>query len=96
MINRTELKELLSEIIEPIVSSSIEKAMKSSKNKGQNSEEEILNFIEAQKFMGNIPKGTLYGLTSQNKIKHIKRGRRLYFKKSDLLNYIEEGLILSE
>lgn len=44
---------------------------------------DVLTIDEASIFLG-ISKSTLWKYTSQNKIPHYKSGKRLYFKKSEL------------
>ena len=44
---------------------------------------EILNINQAADYL-SISKATVYGKTSAREIPHFKRGKRLYFKKSDL------------
>jgi predicted DNA-binding transcriptional regulator AlpA len=45
---------------------------------------------EASKITGKAVQ-TIYGLTSRNAIPHRKRGRKLYFYESELLDYIDKG-----
>lgn len=52
--------------------------------------EEILNLQEACDLLC-ISKPTIYGLTSRRKIPFHKRGKRLLFKRSELLDWISEG-----
>jgi len=53
-------------------------------------EDEILNIDQAAEFL-KISKSTLYTLTSQKRIPHFKKGKKLYFKLSELLLWIESG-----
>ena len=53
-------------------------------------ESEILTLEEAAKFL-SLAKQTLYGMTSKEEIPFYKRRRKLYFKRSDLLKWLEEG-----
>ena len=39
----------------------------------------------------NLAKQTLYGFTSRSEIPHIKRGKKLYFKKSELEKWLSDG-----
>lgn len=48
-------------------------------------------FLEEAIVITGLAKPTLYSKTSKNEIPHYKRGRKLYFKRSELLNWIEEG-----
>lgn len=38
-----------------------------------------------------LAKQTIYGLVSEQKIPHMKRGNRLYFSREELTNWIKEG-----
>jgi excisionase family DNA binding protein len=50
----------------------------------------ILTLEEASKLV-NLAKQTLYGLTSKREIPFIKRGKKLYFIRIDLENWLLEG-----
>lgn len=39
----------------------------------------------------DLEKSTIYNLCSQSKLPHYKKSRRLYFKKSELIAWIESG-----
>jgi excisionase family DNA binding protein len=54
------------------------------------SEEALLSFEEMCEFLG-IAKSTGYQRIGRGEIPHFKKGRRLYFRKSELLRYIESG-----
>jgi hypothetical protein len=51
---------------------------------------EFLNINQAAIFL-DLAKQTLYGFTSKGLIPHLKRGKKLYFKKSQLINWLVEG-----
>jgi len=55
---------------------------------GTETSKEILNVDEASEFL-NIAKQTVYTLTSKREIPHFKRGKKLYFKLSELQNWID-------
>ncbi|QQS51445.1 MAG: helix-turn-helix domain-containing protein [Bacteroidota bacterium] len=95
MINKSELKDLLKEVMTPIISESIDKALKANFKRPDETENEWVNFKEAQKILRDMPRGTLYALSSKNLIPKSKRGRRVYFKKSDLYTYLNKGSIPS-
>ncbi len=69
------------------------KEHKSSEPDGE--EERLLNVREAARFLGDAV-ATLYGRTSKNEIPFYKRGKKVYFKKSELLAWIEEGQVKSQ
>lgn len=51
---------------------------------------ELLSINQAAQYL-NLAKQTLYGFTSKGAIPYLKRGKKLYFKKSELNNWISEG-----
>lgn len=51
---------------------------------------ELLNVTQAAEYL-NLAKQTLYGFTSKGVIPYLKRGKKLYFKKSELNKWISEG-----
>jgi len=46
--------------------------------------------VEAAATLLNVSKQHIYFLTSKNKIPHIKRGKRLYFFRSQILKWLKE------
>ncbi|MNT62317.1 Helix-turn-helix domain protein [compost metagenome] len=64
----------------------IEKAIEKL-NTPSNSDDDFMNIEQAASFVG-LSKATVYGLTHERKIPHFKVGKRLYFKKSDIVNWI--------
>ncbi|MES2131994.1 MAG: helix-turn-helix domain-containing protein [Bacteroidota bacterium] len=59
-------------------------------NSSSNEEDKILSVEEATIFL-NLARQTLYGFTSKREIPFIKRGKKLYFKKSELNAWLLEG-----
>lgn len=55
----------------------------------------ILDLDEAVLFTG-FSKGHLYRLTSEKRIPHFKKSRKLYFKKTELENWMLEQKIFTE
>lgn len=51
---------------------------------------EHLSISQAAEYL-NLAKPTLYGFTSNRSIPFIKKGKKLYFKKSDLNKWLSEG-----
>lgn len=51
---------------------------------------EIIGIDEAIELLG-IAKPTIYTKTSKGEIPHFKRGKKLYFRRSELLAWIEAG-----
>lgn len=51
---------------------------------------EYLNIKEASAMIF-LAVPTIYGLVAQREIPHFKRGKRLYFSKAELANWLNEG-----
>ena len=51
---------------------------------------DILSVEQAGAFL-NLAKQTLYGFTSKNEIPFFKRGKKLYFRKSELEHWLTQG-----
>ncbi|MCK9612040.1 MAG: helix-turn-helix domain-containing protein [Bacteroidales bacterium] len=47
--------------------------------------------IEMAMQITNLAKPTIYALTSKNEIPFIKKNRKLYFSKKDLLSWLSQG-----
>lgn len=56
----------------------------------KDSQDEFLDVEETAKFLG-LSKNTLYVKVSRREVPSIRRGKRLYFSKSDLIDYLNEG-----
>jgi excisionase family DNA binding protein len=53
-------------------------------------EEPLIGIDEAALIVG-LKRSTLYALTSNRQIPHFKRGRKLYFRRSELIVWITQG-----
>ena len=51
---------------------------------------DLLTITEAADFL-NLAKPTIYGLVSQSKIPCMKKGKKLYFSRIELLSWLQEG-----
>ena len=77
--------------LENLIQITIDKAFSEyGKNNPQQDMDKFLTIQEAMMFL-NLARQTLYGFTSKNEIPFIKRGKKLYFRKSDLENWLLEG-----
>lgn len=56
--------------------------------------EEILDLNKTSSYIG-ISKSTIYKFTSKRAIPHFKRGKKLYFKKSELDEWLTTHKVLS-
>jgi excisionase family DNA binding protein len=83
------------ETIEKIVSEKVAEAVKKAFYAlpiHQEKESKILNFKQACEFLG-ISQSHGYKLTSQNKIPHSKRGKRLFFERDVLEGWLLENRV---
>ena len=76
--------------LETLIQDTIRKAINEGKAEQHEGCNELLTITEASKFL-NLAKQTLYGFTSKNLIPFIKKGKKLYFRKSDLDKWLLEG-----
>lgn len=82
MITEAGIKVLTDQITENIL-----KAINPSKT----SDEDAYLSIEDVAKIIHLSKATIYGLTHQNKIPFLKKGKRLYFLKSEILDWVKSG-----
>lgn len=80
----------LTHLIESTLRKVLKEEFENTSESNQSQKNEIVFLAEAIEITG-LAKPTLYAKTSQNKIPHYKRGRKLYFKRSELQAWIEEG-----
>lgn len=82
--------------LDTIIQNSIRKVINENRNQQNDSNyNDILTLSEACEYL-NLAKQTLYGFTSKNDIPFIKRGKKLYFKKSELENWLMAGKQLTK
>ncbi len=55
-----------------------------------NATEELLSIDEAAEFL-KLAKPTLYTKVSKNQLPFMKRGKRLYFSRTELMEYLKQG-----
>lgn len=82
MITEAGIKVLTDQITENIL-----KAINPSKP----SDEDVFMSIDETVKIINLSKATIYGLTHRKEIPFHKRGKRLYFLKSEILQWIQSG-----
>jgi excisionase family DNA binding protein len=73
---------------------SIEKAIEKLKT-ASNEDEDFMTIEQVSSFVG-LSKATIYGLTHERKIPYFKASKRLYFKKSDVVNWITSKRVKSK
>ena len=76
--------------LEAIVHNSVLKALQKQGERQEESKDKFLSLQQAAAYLQLAPQ-TLYGFTSKNKIPFIKKGKKLYFKNSDLDKWLETG-----
>ena len=77
--------------LQNLIQTFIRKSFDEYDNKTPNQDQDrLLSITEASEYL-NLAKQTLYGYTSINKIPFIKKGKKLYFRKSDLQTWLLEG-----
>ena len=79
--SKNEFRDLIKDSVGELL------AENSSKHK---SIDNYLNLKEASEFL-NLAKPTIYTLTSKRLIPFMKKGKKLYFKKSELEKWLNEG-----
>lgn len=60
----------------------------------KNEEEEIMNVEQVSNLIG-LSKATIYGLTHKRKLPYYKARKRLYFKKSEIVNWMTSSKVKS-
>jgi excisionase family DNA binding protein len=63
--------------------------------KPKDKQDDLLVIKEAAKFL-NLSVPTLYSKVSKKEMPYMKQGKRLYFSKSELVDYIKSGKVLSD
>lgn len=81
-----------SEIINLISDQVAEKVLKNLNPSNSSTEDIFMNIEETSKLI-DLSVSTVYGLVHKNKIPYHKKGKRLYFLKSEILDWIKSGKI---
>src|ERR1035438_4707617 len=77
--------------LENLIQIAIRKAFGEFRNQNpEENQDKIFSIKEASSFL-NLAQQTLYGFTSKRAIPFLKRGKKLYFKKIELENWLLEG-----
>lgn len=85
LITQTQLENLIEKVVRKVLSETPPQY-----HTAPPTEKEILNVEEAASVL-NLAKQSVYSLTSKRDIPFFKRGKKLYFKRADLLKWIDEG-----
>ena len=76
--------------LENIIQNSVRQALSEHIPSTNETPNDILSVEQAGAFL-NLAKQTLYGFTSKNEIPFFKRGKKLYFRKSELEQWLTQG-----
>lgn len=82
--------QLDSEQLSTVIQQAVRRVMNESPVIAGDQEEEILSIQQAADFL-RLTVPTLYTLNSKGEVPSCKRGKRLYFSKADLVNWVKEG-----
>ena len=77
--------------LESIILSSVRQVLGEQGNSTNDRDQDTLFSIKEACAYLNLAQQTLYGFTSKREIPFIKRGKKLYFRKSELNNWLLEG-----
>lgn len=69
---------------------SIEKLIIKQSDNQSDPEKEMLTVEETAEFL-NLAKPTIYGLIHRKELPNMKRGKKVYFSKKDLIDYLHAG-----
>lgn len=78
------------EQLEPIFKSWVREVISEKPQIPEEKEDEIIPIEEAAKFL-HLSKPTLYSKVSRNELPCMKKGKRLYFSKQELTEYLKNG-----
>jgi excisionase family DNA binding protein len=81
--------------LEKLIQCSFQKVIDENELKQGSSGTLYVNLKEASSFL-NLATQTIYSLTSRRMIPFIKKGKKLYFKKSELEKWLNEGKKLTK
>jgi len=68
----------------------IERLLLETAHKPKEDSDQLLTVDQCAEFL-SLSKPTIYGLISQGKIPCMKQGKRVYFSKAEVLNYLRAG-----
>ena len=86
ILSSLSLEEIASHVAEKVYT--LQK--RNNEQKEETKDNEFLTIDQASELL-NLAKPTIYTLTHKSKIPFIKKGKKLYFKKSDLIEWLNAG-----
>jgi excisionase family DNA binding protein len=91
MKNISEIEEIFITILTPLIKKSVNNAISGLKLPEQKKEKDkLISVKEAAEFL-QLAVPTVYSMTSTHKIPFRKRGKKLYFRQSELEAWLEAG-----
>lgn len=85
-----DLDKAFSKVLNILVEKITENILKGINPTISSPEDAFMNIDETSKLI-DLTKSTMYGLVHQNKIPYHKKGKRLYFLKSEILAWLKSG-----
>jgi excisionase family DNA binding protein len=76
--------------LETLIENSVRKALISKAEIHPSPDNELLTIEQAAEFL-SLTKQTIYSLVSRGEIPSMKRSKRLYFSREDLISYVKKG-----
>lgn len=76
--------------LETLIERAVKKYLDSAPSQEQEQPDELLTVEQAADFL-SLHKTTIYGLVSKGELPHMKRSKRVYFSKHELMEYLKEG-----
>ena len=76
--------------LEALIENSVRKALNNKAENHYPPGDELLTIEQAAEFL-SLTKPTIYTMVSRGMIPSMKRSKRLYFSREDLMNYIKRG-----
>ena len=90
-----QLVTFLQEIISPIISESVRKSLAEFQQTAQAEQQPEYWDIQAAASFLHLSKATIYRLTSKSLIPYHKTGKKLYFKRKEILHWLEAGRVFT-
>jgi excisionase family DNA binding protein len=76
--------------LEQLIENSVRKVLKHQPEQPAASGDFLMTIEDAAKFL-SLTKPTIYAYVSRGEIPSMKRSKRLYFSREDLMNYVRQG-----
>ncbi|GAB3639719.1 helix-turn-helix domain-containing protein [Spirosoma arcticum] len=90
MSDLTDVKFFLASLIRPIVKEAVREEFSALTTTSHTAPDEV-GGIELARQVTRLSAARIYTLVSERKLPHKKRGNRLAFRRSELLNWLDEG-----